>query len=238
MKKEECDDTFEQLKTKATVVAVSGTWLQWKSHQGATFYTQGHSGGQWDCPSEFINTSSSAPLKQKTPIEARDTMSLSKGMRENIEVEKKDKIQINDTEKHEEETKANRRKSGGLHEHGDLSDLNTNLMLMDDMRSSSTLPLKTTKLEEPISYESNQQATIDMNRSKNDGTSSIPKAGEDMHWENQTSQSLIQESLSQNNVSKTSAIVPATDDSVYSDLYEVDASHSRGESQKLLGSKN
>ena len=49
-------------------------------------------------------------------------------------------------------------------------------------------------------------------------------------------QSLIQESLSQNNVSKTSATVPATDDSVYSDLYEVDASYSRDESQNLLGS--
>ena len=92
--------------------------LQWQSQQGATFYTQGDSGGQWERPPDF-------KVVDKEPVIARNTMSFSKSMREKLKGERgsddvgESEIQLNDKMTNKE--KNSRRKSGGLHEHQDLS---------------------------------------------------------------------------------------------------------------------
>ncbi len=129
LKQETEHDTFENLKVNASIVAICGTWLQWQSSEGAIFYTQGQSGGQWERPKDFVSTNDilDAP-KEPNPTQ---TMSVSSTMNKKLEPQ-----QMNhDAEKVRVVGKdvESRRKSGGLHEHDDMSELNNNMKLIEDV---------------------------------------------------------------------------------------------------------
>ena len=129
------------------------------------FYTQGQSGGQWECPADFVqsketnvlstfSSSSPSPTKHRTiggrslsvDLQARQKI---KGMQQQSRdvpdrspkkaVERRITVDVvsnhhengNSTiERSSAKKTANKRKSGGLHEHDDLQELNSNMRFL------------------------------------------------------------------------------------------------------------